>query len=78
MDLGGQCEYGFRHVSEFQRTEFSELYLRCKDTTSLSQNYMLIAVSNKLIVSMSPLVTMQPFKSPTNPCLTSTLASCQL
>ena len=73
MELGGQCGYGFRHVSVFQRTEFSELYLRCKDTSSLSQNYMLIAVSIKLMVSMSPLVTMQPFQNPTNPCLISTL-----
>ena len=38
---------------------------------------IVLAASCSLLVSRSPLVTMQPFWTPTNPCLTNTLTSCQ-
>ena len=47
--------------------EFSELYQTQEYHQLFSKQYLLVAVSCSLMVSRSPLVTMQPFQTPTNP-----------
>ena len=48
---------------------------RPKHTASCTQNS---THSSSLMFSRSPVVTMQPFLTPTNPCLPNTFTSCQL
>ena len=55
--------------------EFSELYQTQGHRQLFSNQYLLAAASCNLMVSGSPLVTTQPFQTPTNPCLASTLTS---
>ena len=77
MEPGGHCGCGFRHILA-SIPEFSELSQTQGHHQLFSEQYLLAAASCNLMVSGSPLVTMQPFWAPTNPCLTSTLTSCQL
>lgn len=58
--------------------EFSELNQTEPRHQLFSRQYLLAAANCNLMVSTSPLVTTQSFQTPMNPCLTSTLISCQL
>ena len=76
MKLGGHC--GFRHSPATLRTEFSERIQTQGHHQLFSKQHLLPAANCKFMISRSPLVTMQPFQTPTNPYLSSILTSCQL
>lgn len=75
MEPGGHSGCGFRCVPESLRTRVFWTISNSRIPPAVLKT---ISASSHLMVSRSPLVTVHPFHTPTNPCLTSTLASCQL
>lgn len=69
MEPRGHCGCGLGQV--FENLNFLN-YIKARASLSFSKEYLL-AVSCNLMVSRSPLVTRQPFQTPTNPYLKSTL-----
>lgn len=77
MELGGHHGCGLRHLPVSLTTQFSELYQAQGEHQSFSKSYLLAAVNCNLRVSRPPLVTLQPFQTPTQPLLNKHLTSCQ-
>ena len=78
VKVDGHCGCGLRHIP---------LFLRIWILWSLSNSGTSPAILNTISASSCQLhpyglkvslVTMQPYQTPVNPCLTSTLTSCQL
>ena len=74
IELGGHCRCSFRHVPVLSRTWI----FWTEGHHQLFSKQCLLVDNCILMVSRSTVVNMQPFQIPNNPCLTSTLTTCQL